>query len=93
MQTTLRINDAIYREAKAEAARTGTTLTRFIEDALKGKLTLKTAKRINLPSYDSGLRLPKDFDLISVVREEEVAYSTRLAGKLTPKKQGRKLRA
>lgn len=35
MQTTLRINDALYREAKAEAARLGITLTRFIEDALR----------------------------------------------------------
>jgi len=35
MQTTLRIDDATYREAKAEAARLGMTLTRFIEDALR----------------------------------------------------------
>jgi len=35
MQTTLRIDDATYREAKAEAARRGLTLTRFIEEALR----------------------------------------------------------
>lgn len=35
MQTTLRIDDSTYREAKAEAARLGVTLTRFIEDALR----------------------------------------------------------
>ncbi len=35
MQTTLRIDDATYREAKAQAARLGLTLTRFIEDALR----------------------------------------------------------
>jgi antitoxin component of RelBE/YafQ-DinJ toxin-antitoxin module len=35
VQTTLRIDDAIYREAKAEAARLGMTLTRFIEEALR----------------------------------------------------------
>ena len=34
MQTTLRIDDKIYREAKAEAARQGRTITQFIEDAL-----------------------------------------------------------
>jgi len=34
MQTTLRIDDTIHREAKAEAARAGMTLTRFIEVAL-----------------------------------------------------------
>jgi antitoxin component of RelBE/YafQ-DinJ toxin-antitoxin module len=35
MQTTLRIDDAIYREAKSAAARRGITLTRYIEEALK----------------------------------------------------------
>jgi len=38
MQTTLRINDDIYREAKAVAARSGMTLTRFIEEALKERI-------------------------------------------------------
>ena len=38
MQTTLRINDTIYREAKAEAAREGITLTRFIEQALQDRI-------------------------------------------------------
>ena len=35
MQTTLRIDDTTYREAKAEAARRGVTLTRFLEEALR----------------------------------------------------------
>lgn len=35
MQTTLRLDDTIYREAKAEAARRGITLTRYIEEALE----------------------------------------------------------
>ena len=38
MQTTLRIDDQLYREAKAEAARQGITLTRFIEQALRLRL-------------------------------------------------------
>jgi hypothetical protein len=38
MQTTLRIDDEIYRAAKAQAAATGTTLTRFIEEALRKQL-------------------------------------------------------
>ncbi|MBI2193602.1 MAG: hypothetical protein HYU36_16630 [Planctomycetes bacterium] len=38
MQTTLRIDNRIYREAKAEAARLGCTLTRFIEDALAERI-------------------------------------------------------
>ena len=35
MQTTLRLDDKIYRQAKAEAARQGRTITRFVEDALR----------------------------------------------------------
>ncbi len=38
MQTSLRINDSIYREAKAVAARSGLTMTRFIEEALKERI-------------------------------------------------------
>lgn len=38
MQTTLRLNDQVYRDAKAEAARLGVTLTQFIEDALQDRI-------------------------------------------------------
>jgi hypothetical protein len=38
MQTTLRIRDDVYREAKADAARLGLTLTRYIEEALQARL-------------------------------------------------------
>jgi hypothetical protein len=39
MQTTLRIDEATYREAKAEAARLGQTLTHFIEEALRQRIS------------------------------------------------------
>lgn len=38
MQTTLRINDEIYRAAKAQAAAQGETLTRFIEESLRERI-------------------------------------------------------
>ena len=38
MQTTLRIQDDLYREAKTEAAREGVTLTSFLESALRMRL-------------------------------------------------------
>jgi hypothetical protein len=38
MQTTLRIDAATYRAAKAEAARQGMTMTRFIEEALRQQI-------------------------------------------------------
>lgn len=41
MQTTLRIDDHLYREAKAEAARSGLSLTRFLEEGLRMRLEKK----------------------------------------------------
>jgi hypothetical protein len=38
MQTTLRIDDQVYRAAKAQAARRGETLTSFIEQALRERI-------------------------------------------------------
>lgn len=49
MQTTLRIDDATYREAKAEAARCGVTLTRFLEEALRQKIASGRGDRIEQP--------------------------------------------
>jgi hypothetical protein len=43
MQTTLRIDDRLYREAKAEAAREGVSLTRFLEEGLRLRLEKKSA--------------------------------------------------
>jgi hypothetical protein len=38
MQTTLRIDDQLYRQAKAQAASLGISLTRLLEDALREHL-------------------------------------------------------
>lgn len=38
MQTTLRIDDEVYRAAKAQAAVRGETITRFIEQALRDRI-------------------------------------------------------
>lgn len=45
MQTTLRLDDDLYREAKAEAARSGMTLTRFLEEALRLRLRQQIAPK------------------------------------------------
>jgi len=52
MQTTLRIDSQAYREAKAEAARLGVTLTRFLEEALRQKI----ATSRNVPTASPELR-------------------------------------
>ncbi len=56
--TTLRIDDGLYRETKSAAARQGTTVTSFIEEALRLKLRLAGAPRkpeeIELPTFAAG---------------------------------------
>jgi antitoxin component of RelBE/YafQ-DinJ toxin-antitoxin module len=55
MQTTLRIDDELYREAKAEAAKQGITITRFIEEALRLRLERRPASGVpvELPTFTS----------------------------------------
>lgn len=58
MQTTLRIDEKLYREAKAAAAREGVTITRFIEESLKLRLR-RGARRgkagtVTLPTFAGG---------------------------------------
>lgn len=55
--TTLRIDDELYRQAKAEAAREGITLTRFIEEALRLRLQhgpLTPTGPVELPTFAAG---------------------------------------
>ena len=58
MQTTLRIDDDLYREAKAAAAREGMTITRYIEESLKLRLHRGAyagkSKPVSLPTFSSG---------------------------------------
>jgi len=52
MQTTLRIDDDIYRRAKAKSSELGLSLTRFFEEAVEDRLTRleeQPVKRIVLP--------------------------------------------
>jgi antitoxin component of RelBE/YafQ-DinJ toxin-antitoxin module len=71
MQTTLRIDDALYREAKAAAVREGVTLTSFIKSALQLRLRPARQKR-SLPVYDSGVRAA--VVVVSMVREANEEY-------------------
>jgi hypothetical protein len=89
MQTTLRIDDLVFREAKSEAAREGISLTRLIENALRARLGRSTAGQACLPSYDSGVRLPAGFDLAAAVREADASYGQRLAMKVVPRRRRR----
>lgn len=87
MQTTLRINDAIYREAKSEAAREGMTLTRFLEEALSLRVRMgrqaKKTVRLELPVFDSGKRVPASYNLASAIRMTDAGADEAVASRLT----------
>jgi hypothetical protein len=84
MQTTLRIDDEIYRQAKAEAAREGITLTKFIEEALELRLRQAPALATpgELPVFRGGPLLPPDFGLVKAIKEAEGEADRLLANKL-----------
>ena len=66
MRTTIRLDDELLAEAKALAARTGRTLTRVIEDALRQSLAQRadpTASGAPLPTFAGrGVRPGVDLD-------------------------------
>ena len=53
MQTTLRLDDEIFRQAKSQAAAQGISLTRFVEEAIREHLARPAfrpgRKRVRLP--------------------------------------------
>lgn len=74
MQTTLRIDDLLYREAKAEAARAGVSLTRFLEEGLR----LRLEKKMTPPAAPHAFRTyaaaqsdPRTWEEIRQVADEE----------------------
>jgi hypothetical protein len=76
MQTTLRIQDDLYREAKAQAARMGTTLTKFIEGSLEARLaSLRTpvsGKPHHFRTYDPGDSMPLTWQEIKKIDNDAV---------------------
>ena len=70
MRTTIRLDDALLREAKAVAARTDRTLTRLIEDALREALARRAATdrhRVELPTFAGRVRPGVNLDSMSDV--------------------------
>jgi hypothetical protein len=55
MRTTVRLDDALFREAKKAAADAGESLTRLIASALREKLARRQSRarrrRVRLPTY------------------------------------------
>jgi hypothetical protein len=84
MQTTLRLNDELYREAKARAAAQGTSLTRFLEDAIRERLQEPVEsprnRRLSLPvSTATGGLIPGFFTLEEAVEAADLVADGRQA--------------
>jgi hypothetical protein len=67
MRTTIRLDDDLFREAKAVAAASGRTLTKLIEDSIREALARRQAsvgrKRVILGAFKGhGLRPGVDLD-------------------------------
>jgi len=79
MPTTLRIDNNLYREAKAEAAREGMTLTCFIHEALALRLQKGKAAHAGTPvrirTYRAGEPFPfDDRQLKQIAAQEEESH-------------------
>lgn len=65
MRTTIRLDEALLRRAKAAAARSGRTLNDLIADSLRASLTARPASRgiAELPTlFGNGLQPGVDLD-------------------------------
>ena len=75
MKTTLNLDDELLREAKKHAADRGTTLTRFVEEALRGALDEEPPSEpyvFDFPTHHGGPFLvdPADRDAVYDLLDE-----------------------
>lgn len=85
MQTTLRIDDELYRQAKARAAEEGVTLTQFLEEGLALRLAQPREKADRaLPSFRAGDDVGDEFDLVAAIKEREDSSDRALGARFRP---------
>jgi predicted transcriptional regulator len=85
MKTTLRLDDELYRRAKARAAARGISLTRFLEEAIEEHLEAPAPqpreKRVRLPvSTAAGGLVPEFSTLEEAVAAADLAADRRQLG-------------
>jgi len=96
MRTTLRLDDELYRRAKAAAAEQGMSLTRLVEEAIRERLDRSAPspprKRLRLPvSSATGGLAPGFADLQEAVAVADLGADLRRArrpGNLRRRKPG-----
>lgn len=85
MQTTLRLEDELYRQAKARAAALGISLTRFLEDAVREHLAAAAPaprrRRMRLPVSKASGGLAAGFSTLEqAIAAADLADDRRRAG-------------
>ncbi|MEN9840211.1 MAG: hypothetical protein RL376_11 [Verrucomicrobiota bacterium] len=82
MQTTLRLDDRLYRAAKAEAAREGISLTRLVEDGIRLRLGTKPAAPgpYSFRVLESPGFCPTDEELRRLADEDQLAHDLKKLG-------------
>lgn len=78
MRTTIRLDDALLREAKARAARAGTSLNEFIEEAVRSAVLREPASQAGpaIPVFAGGalrpgVSLDSGADLLALMEDGE----------------------
>jgi hypothetical protein len=82
MQTTLRLDDELYRQAKAAAAEQGLSLTKLVEEAIRERLTraapVVRRRRLRLPvSTATGGLVPEFSSLQEAIEAADLATDLR----------------
>ena len=78
MQTTLRLDDRLYREAKSAAAQQGITLTRFLEEAIQLRLAPKPAgksTKYEFPIYVGNSECASMQEIKHIADQEQEKYT------------------
>lgn len=84
MQTTLRIDDQLYRRAKMEAAREGISLTKFLEDSIRKRLdqgSACVAGEWNLRVCEGRIPYPSGDDLKKALEAVQLEDDLRKLGR------------
>lgn len=78
MRTTIRLDDALLREAKARAARAGSSLNEFIENAVRAAVLREPSPvpAVPLPVFGGGILRPgvsldSGADLLALMEDGE----------------------
>lgn len=82
MQTTLRLDDELYRRAKAAAAEQGMSLTRLVEEAIRERLNgaapAPRRRRLHLPvATATGGLVPEFSSLQEAIEAADLAADLR----------------